>query len=93
MLYISRHESGMKAILQFVAYVVMFFYPLTMFIYKGIRTEYLGILFLLFLAALLLKPFRETLMQFDFFEKKLLTAYVLFFLSLLFLMFLWELQK
>ena len=79
MLYITRHESGMKAILQFVAYVVMFFYPLTMFIYKGIRTEYLGILFLLFLAALLLKSFRATLMQFDFSEKKLLTAYVLFF--------------
>ncbi len=77
---ISENEQRIKNVLLIFIYAIMGLYPMTLFLTKAIRTEYLGVLFLLFLVALvlrLIKPYRDGLSKE---EKYFLGAYALVFI-------------
>ncbi len=76
---ISENEQRIKNVLLFFIYVIMGLYPMTIFLSKAIRTEYLGVLFLLFLVAVvlrLIKPYSDGLNRE---EKYFLGSYALIF--------------
>ena len=74
------NEQYIKKVLLFFVYGVMIFYPMTMFVVKGLRTDYLGILFLLFLVALSLRRIRPMSYVFSKQEAFFLISYTAIFI-------------
>ena len=72
-----QKQKAIEMGLSFAVYAVLLLYPVTMFVYKGIRSEYFGILVLAALIGLLMRSIRPSLINVPVTHKWVLISFMM----------------
>jgi len=72
-----QKQKAIEMGLSFTVYAVLLLYPVTMFVYKGIRSEYFGVLVLAALTGLVIRSIRPSLANVPVTHKWVLISFVL----------------